>query len=153
MAIIVAIYDISSVQRLVDAAKIVYGMGFNDFVAVKVYGAAAQNGVPEVMKIAIKNKKNFHVLSSLDDIIEVFGINNIFVYSKEYGEEIDESVFAKKVLEAPRTAIVFGGSETSIGRREVSKATAFYIPGINSSIGPLGEMAITLYILQRYAKN
>ena len=142
---IVAIYDVSSVQRLVDAARIVYGMGYQTFVAVKVYGAATQNGIPEVAKMAIREKKSFHVLASLDDLIELFEPEKLVIISREYGEPVNREELVK-IISGNKLVILVGGSETSITRKEASKATTIYPSFIPGYIGPLGELAIILYL-------
>jgi SpoU rRNA methylase family enzyme len=83
---IVVIHDVSSAQRLLDVAHVVYGLGFDVLVASKVYGAAASSAVPDATRMALRLGKSFHVLPGVRDAVEIFKPSRIVVLSKEYGE-------------------------------------------------------------------
>ncbi len=150
--IIVVLYETSSVQRLVDAAKITYGLGFKNFVVIKAYGVAAQNGIPEATKIALKRGKNFHVLSKIDDLVEILGVDNLIFISSDYGEKIDENSIGKLGLCEKKTAIIIGGSETAITRQDIAKGIAVYPSIAETVIGPLGELALILFMAKKSGK-
>jgi hypothetical protein len=53
MELVVAIYNISSVPKMLELAKIAYGFGVRRLVLIKVFGAAAQQ-IGDLFKLAFK---------------------------------------------------------------------------------------------------
>ncbi len=145
MEVIVVLHDVSSVQRLVDMARLVYGLGLRSFVASKVYGAAATNGVPEVTKMALKLGAGFYVVPSVREAVELLRPDTVLVVSYEHGEPVDPGEVAG--LARGRTMIVFGGSEAAPTREEVGLGKAIYPRGVRGRLGPIAEAALLLYPL------
>jgi SpoU rRNA methylase family enzyme len=143
--VVVVLHDVSSVQRLVDMARLVYGLGFRTFVASKVYGAAATNGIPEVTKLALRLGVGFYVVSTVKDVVELMRPDTVIVVSYEHGEPVEPSEVAK--LARGRTVVVFGGSDASPTREEASLGKPIYVKGVRSRLGPIAEAALILYPL------
>ncbi len=141
------LHDVASVQRLVDMARLVYGLGIRTFIASKVYGAAATNGIPEVTRIALRLGRGFHVVSNVRDVVELLSPDTVLVVSYEHGEPI----YPEEVVELAKgkTVMVFGGSEGSPTREEANLGKPIYVKGAGSRLGPIAEAAILLYPLVR----
>ncbi len=146
--LIVVLHDVSSAQRLIDFAKLVYGLGFRILVASKVYGAAASSGVPEVMRLALRNGRMFTVLSNVKDVIEIFNPEKIVVVSREYGEPVDPAEYAEKLSEVKgRVVVVFGGIDPAPSKDVVALGEPIYPVSTESRLGPVAEAALILYPL------
>lgn len=150
--IIVVVHDISSAQRLIDMARLTYSMGYRHFVASRVYGAAATNGVPEVHRLALRLGTSFTVLSKLVDVIELFNVDKTIIFSYAHGErrEIEDIIGA--VRNHNRIALVFGGSEGSPRKDELGLGVPVYYASANGWLGPVAEAAIILYALKKYIR-
>ncbi|MEM3541831.1 MAG: RecB-family nuclease, partial [Candidatus Methanomethylicia archaeon] len=69
--LIMVIHNIHSPQRLIELAKVFYGLGYTNLVISKAAGAAAQMGIPEVQKISIKTGGKLIITTNLEDAIEI----------------------------------------------------------------------------------
>ena len=146
--VIVLLHDVSSAQRLVDMARLVYGLGFNVFLVSKVYGGAATSGVPEVSRLALKLGKQFAVLPNVKEAIFLLEPEKVFIVSREHGEPTDPKSIADKVASSQgKVLLVFGGTESSPGKNVVGLGEPVYIVGTDARIGAIGEAAIILYSL------
>ena len=146
---VILIHDVSSAQRLIDFAKLVYGLGFKILVASKVYGAAASSGIPEVMRLAIRKGKIFTVLSEAKEAVELFEPEKVVVVSREYGEPIEPNDLASKLGDYRKTLIIFGGIDPAPGKDVVGLGEAVYPIATESRLGPVAEAALLLYPLSR----
>jgi len=145
--ILVAIHDVSSAQRLIDMARLVYGIGLRQFIATKLYGAAASSGVPDVMRLALRMNKGFYVLPHIRDAVEVFSPDEVIVVSHEYGEPVNIKDIVERASKARKLLLVFGGSEAAPGKDVAGLGTALYPIGLENRVGPVAEAAIILYAL------
>ena len=146
--VILVIYDVSSAQRLIDTARLAYGMGLRQVVAVKVYGAAASSGVPEVNRLALKLGHGFAVLPSLRDFVELYQPRRIVVVSREYGEPVEAKEIAAKLhAEEGVSALILGGIDPAPGKEAASIGEALYLRGAETRLGPVAEAAIILHEL------
>ncbi len=143
--IIPVLHSVMSAQRVVECARTAYGLGFKIFVVSRALGTAAQSGVPDAQKMALKMGKSFAYLSDLDDVIEVFNPNAVLlVVPQKYGGEPAEEVLKK--LNSGKVALVFSGSEPGFSRRELEKGTPIYFKGIVEDIGSVALFGIGLYL-------
>jgi len=144
--IIPVIHNVSSVQRLVDSVRVAYSLGARTVVASKVYGGAAQSGVPEAMRIALKLDRSLLVLSDLRDASELLSPDHVYLVTRDYAEmEIDPSTPS---LEAKnRVLIVFSGADPEFSPAELKLGTPIYFRGVKQRLGPVGEAALLLYYL------
>jgi SpoU rRNA methylase family enzyme len=146
---IIVIHDISSAQRLIDFAKLVYGLGFRVLIASKVYGAAASSGIPEVMRLAVKKGRIFTVLGNVREVIDLFQPKHVVIVSRDYGEPIDPAEYAKKLLSTgERVALIFGGIDPAPSKDVASLGEAIYPVGSEARLGPVAEAALLLYPLR-----
>jgi len=147
--VIPVIHNVFSVEVVKQFAKICYGLGFKTVVVSKPSGAAAQAGVPEAQKLALKKGKALVVLSELEDVVEVIRPSLlIFVTPKKYAKE---SFDAERVIsEAQKgvVAIVFGGSEPGVSAKELELGVPMHI-GVEDDLGPLGFAAIVLHAITK----
>ncbi|MEM1685132.1 MAG: RecB-family nuclease [Acidilobaceae archaeon] len=145
MDIIPVLYNVSSTQRLIDMAKLVYGLGLHIFTACKVYGAAAQAGIPEVMRLALKSERGFIVLPDIGDVIDLFKPSIILIVSYAYAEDFidpfNPPVYSGKVL------VVFNGSDPDFSSSELKYGKPIYIKGVQYRLGAIPEATLILYSL------
>ncbi len=143
--VFVALHNVQSVNRLVDTAQVVYGLGFHSLIISKAEGSAAQTGVPDANKMALKMNRNFMVLSDLPDVMEVLEIKEplLIVSPMLAKERIDLDDLVERLLRGERLLIVFAGSSSSFSRREMDMGLCRSI-GSDFDIGPVGSAAIVL---------
>lgn len=139
--IIVVAHNAGSVQRLVDVARVAYAFdAVKLLVATKPYGAAAQTGVPEVQKMALKRGRGFMVLPSIEDAVELLGPSRVYTVSWDYGEKIGLGG-----LDVDGAMIVLGLTDPGLTKREAGLGTPVYPRGVSASLGPAAELALLLY--------
>ena len=145
--ILVAMHDVSSAQRLIDMARLVYGLGLKQFIATKLYGAAASSGVPDVMRLALRLNRGFYVLPHVRDAVEAFNPGKVIIVSHDYGELLPISEIVARLSNEEKVLLVFGGSEAAPGKDIAGLGEAVYPAGLEARIGPVAEAAIILYPL------
>ena len=145
------LHNVSSIQRLVDTARLVYSLGLDTFVVTKAYGAAAQHGLPEVGRIAFKMDRGFTILPDLQDAVELFKPDKVLILSLEHARA---RLDPQKPPE-PRgvTMVVFNGGEPDFTAREAALGEPVYFEGVDSRLGPAAEAALILYPLIRRLKG
>ncbi|TET12892.1 MAG: hypothetical protein E3J82_03780, partial [Candidatus Thorarchaeota archaeon] len=75
----VVLHNVHSVSKVAETAQVVYGLGFSNFIVSKAEGSAAQTGVPDANRFAVKMKSNFMVMPDLRDVLEVLGVENLLL--------------------------------------------------------------------------
>ena len=151
---IFVIHDVSRALRLIDYAKLVYGLGFRVLVATRVYGAAASSGVPEVTRLALKLGASFTILSNVKEAIEVFGPDHVTIVSRDYGEPIVPEEYASKLLERKgKVMFVFGGIDPAPSKDVAGLGEAIYPANTQSRLGPVAEAALILYPIVRCSQG
>ncbi len=147
--LIVCIHGVSSVQRLVDTARLVFSMPFNVvFVVTRVSGAAAQAGIPEVNKLAIKYDKGFAVLPDIHDLIELYSPSKVILLSHQENAE-PRSAEEIAALIDDNTAIVIPGSEPGFTAQEARYGTLLKMKEFAANPGPIPMLSILLFLLYR----
>ncbi|MEN2999649.1 MAG: RecB-family nuclease [Acidilobaceae archaeon] len=146
MEVLPVIHNVSSAQRLLDFARLAYSLGAEHVIATKVYGAAAQSGVPEVMRLALKLGKSFAVLPDLPDLLEIYRPDIVIMMYGGAGERIDP--FNPPVYRG-RVVVVFNGGEPDFSPVELKHGTPLYLAGTSHKLGAIAEAAIVLYFLMR----
>lgn len=151
MEVLPVLHNVYSQQRVVEVARVVYGLGFRVFVVTKASGSAAQAGVPEAQKLALKLGKVFAYLPDLSDAIEVFKPTQVLLFiTKKYAQApLSEAV---KGL-AGRVMAVFGGSDPGLSKRELEIGLAVYPDNVEEDVGSTGLVAISLYLLRSLADD
>ncbi len=149
MEVIPLLHNVSSVQRLVDTAKISYSLGANTFVATKVYGGAAQSGVAEAMRIALRLNKSFIVLPDLQDAIELLSPKKTVLVTQAYAKKLlNPCSLPSDFLENNgKLLLIVSGSEPEFSPSELKLGEPIYLEGTSRRIGPIGELSLLLYAL------
>lgn len=148
--VIPVIHNTSSVQRLVDMARIVLSMNIDLLVATKVYGAAAQSGIAEAFRLLLKAGKGLVVLPELKDAVETYGSTQVFLVDKEHATELIDPLsgdFASG--SGGPIMLVFNGSDAPFGPQELSLGKPVYIKGLSYRAGSTAEASLLLYGLLR----
>jgi len=147
LEVIPILHNVSSVQRVNDMARLVYSLGYETLVVTKAYGGAAQAGIPEAMRIALREGKRLIVLPDLQDAIELLSPEKILLVSRDYMEE-EYDPYNPPRYEG-RLLIVFQGSEPDFTAKEAKLGTPVYLKGVTRGrLGPLAEASIILYSLR-----
>ena len=145
------LHNVSSIQRLVDTARLVYSLGLRDFVVTKTYGAAAQHGLPEVGRIAFKMDRGFTILPDLPDALELLKPDRVIIVTLEHARaRIDP---ARPPSLEGLVMVVFNGGEPDFTAKEASLGEPVYIEGVEARLGPAAEAALVLYPLLRAARE
>ncbi len=152
--VIVVLHNVYSVQRVIEMAKLVYGLGFDTLIVSKAQSAAAQSGVPDAQKLALKKNKNFFYLADLPDVLELFKPELVLMFvPKEYASEAYNPKQVIEVLnQGKNVVLVFGGSEPGLTKRELELGKPVFLEHVNEDIGPVGYASIALYELLKLLK-
>lgn len=145
MKLIIVVNGVSSPQKLIDAAKVVYSFEHDlvsAFVITKPTGMAAQVGIPEVGKLAYKLGKTLVILPSLNDAIDLFKPNAVYLIYKS-----DTSIPLEEVEISEKTMIVISGSDGSFSKNELAVGRCVYPRNFIQNLNPAAELALALYIL------
>ena len=142
----VVLYNVHSSQKIKGFAQLLIGFDLNTIIIARALGSAAQDGVPEANKLAIKNNKNLLYLKDLPDVIEVIKPSKIYVFApKPYGKnefKPDEILQALKNNE--KILLIFGGSAPGLSKRELDMGIPTHV-NTPRDVGTSGTLAIVLY--------
>ncbi len=150
-SIVICIHNVASPQRLIDLAKVVFGLGdMNVLVASRITGMAAQTGVPEVMRYAYKLRKSFLVFPSLQDAIDLLKPDEVLLLVPEGFPEA-ESLNSRttQATQDKRLLLVISGSEDGFTRADLGLGDAVYLPGVKEFLPSVALVAIALWILRQ----
>jgi len=144
----VVLHNIHSASKTIETAQVVYGLGYSNFIVSKAEGSAAQAGVPDANRLALKMKKNFMVLPDLKDVLEVIGIENPLLITSPVliKERLDLDQLSERAKSGERIAILLSGSTSSFSRKEMDLGECRSLDAV-VDIGPAGTAAIILYAL------
>ncbi len=151
---IVVFHEVSSVQRLQDMAKLVYGLTNEAILVVtRPSGAAAQIGIPEIGKLAYKNNKPLIVLPDIKDAIELLKPKIVLTISNRYGEPLNiDKIVDMLSSSGDIVMIIASGTETGLSKEEAYLGKPVK-PPTQGDIGPIASTAIALYILEEARKR
>ncbi|BBD72829.1 exonuclease [Sulfodiicoccus acidiphilus] len=139
--LLIGLHNTTSVQRLVDFAKLVFSSSVTRYLVVtKVGGVAAQSGVPEVNKLAIKSGKSFSVLPDLKDAIELLRPSAVYLVTAQSSETLDPVA-----LKRERSLVVFNGVDSGFGKVDSSLGKPVRLEGLEVDVGPVAAGALLLY--------
>ncbi|MFW9886502.1 MAG: RecB-family nuclease, partial [Candidatus Thorarchaeota archaeon] len=68
------LHNVHAVSKVIETAQVVYGLRFPNFIVSKAEGSAAQTGIPESNRLAMKMKGSFAVLPDLRDVLEMLAV-------------------------------------------------------------------------------
>ncbi len=147
LRLVPVLHNVSSIQRLVDTAKLVYALGLRELVVTKAYGAAAQHGLAEVGRLAYKLDRGFFVLPDLRDAVELIRPDKVLIVSLEHARErLDPA--RPPTLEGV-VMIVFNGGDPDFAAHEAALGEPVYIEGVDQRLGAPAEAALILYPIIR----
>ncbi|MHA2045302.1 MAG: RecB-family nuclease [Candidatus Thorarchaeota archaeon] len=146
--IYVVLHNVHSASKTIETAQVVYGLGFSNFVVSKAEGSAAQAGVPDANRLAMKMKCNFMVLPGLKDVLEVLQIEQPLMVTSPVlvKERLDFVELSQQVKSGERAAIILSGSNNSFSRKEMDFGKCRSLEA-RVDIGPSGSAAVILYSL------
>ncbi|MFW9962112.1 MAG: RecB-family nuclease [Candidatus Sifarchaeia archaeon] len=146
--IYVVLHNVHSASKTVETAQVVYGLGFSNFVVSKAEGSAAQAGVPDANRLAMKMKKNFMVLPDLKDVSEVLGVETPLLITSPMltKERLNLDQISERAQTGERVVIMLSGSNSSFSRKEMDLGECRSL-NAKVDIGPAGTAAIILYAL------
>ena len=144
----VVLHNVHSASKTIETAQVVYGLGFPNYVVSKAEGSAAQSGVPDANRLALKMKRNFMVLPDLRDVLEVLSIDSPLLVTSPrlVKERIDLTQLQNQTKSGMRIAIILSGSNSSFSRKEMDLGDCKSLEA-DVDIGPAGSAAIILYAL------
>jgi SpoU rRNA methylase family enzyme len=144
----VILHNVHSASKTIETAQVVYGLGFPNFVVSKAEGSAAQAGVPDANRLAMKMKNNFMVLPDIKDVIEVLQVEHPLIITSPVlvKERLDFTELSKKVKSGERIGIFLSGSNSSFSRKEMDLGECCSLDA-RVDIGPSGSAAIILHSL------
>ena len=145
MKVIPVVHNVSSVQRVVDSARLAFSLGYPALVVTKAYGGAAQSGVPEASKLALKSGRSLIVLPDLRDAIDLLQPDRVLLLTNDYAEK---RVSPGEVALEGRLMVVVSGGEPECTPNELRLGEPVYIEGVERKIGAVAELAIILYSLK-----
>jgi len=117
---LVVLNNVNSPSRLVDFVKVALSnnkVKIAAVVASRVSGMAAQTGVPEASKYAIKKNKAFFVLPTLQEVIELLKPDKVYIV---VNSEVAKSLTEVKGEINGRVMLVFNGVEGSLSKSELA---------------------------------
>ncbi len=144
--IYVVLHNVHAVSKVMETAQVVYGLGFPNFIVSKAEGSAAQTGVPESNRLAMKMKGSFAVLPDLRDVLEMLDVDRPIMITSPVlvKERMDASKMVKRIKEGERIVIVLSGSNSSFSRKEMDMGECVSLEA-RVDIGPAGSAAIVLH--------
>lgn len=143
---IVVMHNVSSSSRCTEFVRIAAGLGFRTMVISQAQGSAAQKGVPSAQKLAFKERANFLILYSLQDVVDLFSPEEvILVAPPPYGKETLDRDLVES-LKDKKAMIVFGGSDPGLSRKDLDMGRSVQLPV--GDIGSIGTLAIGLAIFK-----
>lgn len=142
---IVILHNVTSPQRVVEFVSICSALNFKHVIISKPGGAAAQMGIPQAFKIAVKNKVFLSILPDIKDVAELYNPEEMLFFVPP---ESAEKEYDPNILNERKVALVFGGMEPGLSRRETEIGTRVHV-GLPSFIGTLGLAAIVLYMSKK----
>lgn len=146
--VFVVLHNVHAVSKVMETAQVVYGLGFQNFIVSRAEGSAAQTGVPDANRMAIKMKRTFMVLPDLQDVIELLEVERplLVVSPVLTRERLDLADLSKTVNSDKKTVVVLSGSNSSFSRKEMDLGECKSLDA-QIDIGPAGTASVILYAL------
>ncbi|MHA2378607.1 MAG: RecB-family nuclease [Candidatus Thorarchaeota archaeon] len=144
----VVLHDVHAVSKVIETAQVVYGLGFTNFIVSKAEGSAAQTGVPEANRLAMKMKGSFMVLPGLRDVLDVLNVERPLLITSPVlaKERVDIDNLVNRVKSGERLVVTFSGSNKSFSRKEMDMGDCFSLEA-KVDIGSSGSAAVVLHAI------
>jgi len=145
--IIPLLHNTSSIQRMLDFARLVVSLRLKRLVLTKVYGAAAQHGLGDLGRILYKSGVSLLILSDLSDAVELLKPDITFIVTKSNNPSSFDPLNPPTVR--GRVLVAFNGGEPDFTPEESSLGKPIYPRGTEGRMGPNAEASLVLYSLTR----
>ncbi|KUO82971.1 MAG: hypothetical protein AT709_04365 [Caldivirga sp. MG_3] len=139
--LIVLVDNTSSVARVVEFAKVVYGFGVKNLVLTHVYGSAAQQGIPEAFKISLKYSSSLIILPTIRDALDLFKPDHVLVIRRPSPQVKPLTDF---INIDGRVMLAVDGSDQDI---RVEGSNVSYVAPVKYDIGNIGQLTLALCTL------
>ncbi|GGP20569.1 recombinase RecA [Thermocladium modestius] len=143
--LIVVVNNVSSITRMLDFVRMVYGFGVKNLVLTRVYGAAAQQGVGEAFKIAVRHSASLLVLPDALDAINLLAPDRVVVLRRIGGGTVD---LARAVEGGGKIMIIVDGSD-----QELKLPNSIEAHSTQFNVGGIAMLAIGLDKLMQCLNN
>ncbi|NPA24151.1 MAG: hypothetical protein GXO23_07645 [Crenarchaeota archaeon] len=144
------LHNVTSVHRVLEFVRLCISFNCTTIIITRPTGAAAQQGLPEAFKIALKEGANIIVLSELRDIQETMNIDKIYLLtSEEEGEDLEKAVSdtAGSLRNGRKVAVAAQGQDLPFLPRERQLGTCVKI--LNKKAPSTSLCTIFLWELSR----
>ncbi|MFW9803947.1 MAG: RecB-family nuclease [Candidatus Thorarchaeota archaeon] len=140
------LHNVHAVSKVIETAQVVYGLRFPNFIVSKAEGSAAQTGIPESNRLAMKMKGSFAVLPDLRDVLEMLAVERPIMITSPVlvKQRADINGIAERIQDGERIVIALSGSNSSFSRKEMDMGECFSFEA-KVDIGPAGTAAILLH--------
>lgn len=143
--IIPVLHNVNSPNRLTEFVSVCVSLGFKTIIISKPTGSAAQIGIPEAFKFAIKTGARLIVVPDLRDIKELFQ-GEFFLFTSPENSNTKFNPEELKHMEG-NIFLVFGGMEPGLTKRELELGKPLHI-GVPNIMSVIGIASIVLYLLK-----
>ena len=139
MDLTVAVYNVNSVPKMLEMAKIVYGFGLKRFVLIRVFGAAAQQ-IGDLFKLSFKMGGEVLVFNDVQDAVDVLKPDVVYALTRP-----DRDARPIEKTEG-RVFLLVHGADLSFSQRELPQGASL-VYAVPRDIGSTGQLAVALYKL------
>ena len=145
----IVLHNVHSAAKVIDTAQVVYGLDYHNLIISRAEGSAAQNGVPDANRLAMKMKKNFIVLPDLKDVLDLLEVEKPMMIASPVltKERVNLPELKKAVEDGTRIVIILSGSNSSFSRKEMDSGDCVSLEA-RVDIGPAGTAAIILHAIK-----
>ncbi len=149
--VFIVLHNVHAVSKVIETAQVVYGLGYQNFIISRAEGSAAQTGVPDANRLALKMKRTFMVLPDIKDVIELLGVERplLVVSPVLTRERLDLTELAKLAESGEKLVIVLSGNNSSFSRKEMDLGECKSL-NAQIDIGPAGTTSVILYALLKH---
>ncbi len=120
------LHNVTSVHRVLEFVRLCTSFNCSNIVITRPTGAAAQQGIPEAFKIALKEGVNLIILGELKDVQEVAKIEKMYLLTaEEEGEPLDKTIeeAAELLKEGKKIGVAVQGQDLPFLPREKQLGT------------------------------
>jgi len=147
--LIIAVHDVHSAVKLVDAARVAFSLGADLFVISKATSSAAQSGAPEVEKMAFKEGKKVLYVPDISDVIELVSpdVSYMIVPKRLSEEPLNINEIRELLEDGKKVLLSFSGGTVSFSLKELEYGKPVYLKDIDEVLPPAALIAIVLYLI------
>lgn len=152
--LVVVLHYVLSHQRVIDFVATCSALGADTILFTKVGGTAAQTGIPEAFKYAIKRNVKLIILPDLQDIKNIYNNSQLYFFlPKEYAtEEFNIDEFFNSIKNGIQPVLVFGGLEPGFNKKELELGKSVHL-NLEGNVPSVSLAAIALFLLRFHKKT